>query len=219
MLTYLSSVVFSNPALQQSAHTLDGMARPRTISNEDILRIARGIFGERGHTATTREIAEKAGISEAILYQRFSSKDELFFASMRPTGPDIEALLGPSEPPDDARGYLRTVVVRISAYLSEVIPIGLHVMTHPSFDPAIFSSTQPTASSIIRDGLVVRLQSLADRNRLSIASAKTTARLLVSIAHDWALGTVLQHDQSVRKDRELRAMVDIVWQGLRVHHD
>src|SRR5262245_16666657 len=67
--------------------TLGCMGRQKTISDEEVLRIARDVFLEKGHIATTREIAQAAGISEAILYQRFGSKQELFFTAMRPTGP------------------------------------------------------------------------------------------------------------------------------------
>ena len=58
------------------------MGRQKTISDEQVLRVARDLFRDKGHTATTREIAQAAGISEAILYQRFGSKDDLFFAAM-----------------------------------------------------------------------------------------------------------------------------------------
>src|SRR5262245_41614026 len=109
------------------------MARHKTISDEEVLRVARGVFREQGHTATTREIAEAAGISEAVLYQRFGSKAELFFAAMRPTEPDVEELLGSRDPSGDARAYLRAVVVRMGKHFAGVIPLALHVMTHPSF--------------------------------------------------------------------------------------
>src|SRR6516225_4844106 len=112
------------------------MGRHKTISDQEVLGIARNVFREHGHTATTREVAEAAGISEAVLYQRFGSKDDLFFAAMHPRGPDIEELLGPRDPPEDAYTYLRTTTVRIGKYFAEVIPLVLRVMTHPSFDPA-----------------------------------------------------------------------------------
>src|SRR6516164_6210029 len=113
------------------------MGRHKTISDDDVLDVARQLFRERGHTATTREVAEAAGISEAVLYQRFGSKDDLFFAAMHPRGPDIEELLGPKDPPEDAHAYLRAVVVRIGQYFAEVLPLVVRVMTHPSFDPAM----------------------------------------------------------------------------------
>src|ERR1700730_16078938 len=139
------------------------MGRHRTISDDEVLVIARDLFRARGHAVTTRQIAEAAGISEGVLYQRFGSKDDLFFAAMHPRGPDIEELLGPEEPLDDARAYLHAVVVRIGKYFAEVIPLALRVMTHPSFDPGSLARAQPNASTVLREGLSERLSSLARR--------------------------------------------------------
>src|SRR5262245_59483815 len=99
------------------------MGRPKRVSDDESLRVARDVFREHGHTATTREIAQAAGISEAVLYQRFGNKDDLFFAAMAPRAPDVERLLGPTDPPDDARAYLRTVVVRMGDHFADVIPV------------------------------------------------------------------------------------------------
>src|SRR5262245_25091264 len=108
------------------------MGRHKTISDDEVLEVARDVFRERGHTATTREIADAAGVSEAVLYQRFGTKNDLFFASMRPSGPDLEEILGPSDPPDDAKAYLRRTVVRAGQYFANVIPLALRMMAHPS---------------------------------------------------------------------------------------
>lgn len=195
--------------------TLAGMGRHKTISDEEVLQVARGLFRERGHTATTREIAEAAGISEAVLYQRFGSKDELFFAAMHPTEPDIEQFLGPANPPDDAQAYLRTVVVRLGRYFAEVIPLALHVMTHPSFDPATFMRAHPRGHDLLREGLAERLTVLVRRQQLATASVAVTARLLVSLAHDWGLQTGLAGGKAAQRERELKELVDVVWEGLR----
>jgi hypothetical protein len=48
-----------------SDHSLT-MARPVTISDEQILDAARAVFTEKGPRATTAEIAERAGVSEGI---------------------------------------------------------------------------------------------------------------------------------------------------------
>jgi AcrR family transcriptional regulator len=190
------------------------MGRHKIISDHEVLQVARDVFRAQGHTATTRQIADAAGISEAVLYQRFGSKDDLFFAAMHPRGPDIEALLGPEDPPDDAHAYLRTVVLRIGKYLAEVIPLALRVMTHPSFDPAALARAQPNAAATLQSQLAQRLASLARRKRLRVQSVDVTARLLVSLAHDWALGGVLAPGRPNR-ERELKAMVDVVWEGLQ----
>jgi AcrR family transcriptional regulator len=190
------------------------MGRQKTITDDEVLRIARNIFRAQGHTATTREIAQAAGISEAILYQRFGSKDELFFAAMHPQGPDLEQLLGPKDPSEDALAYLHAVVVRLGQEFAEVIPLALHVLTHPSSDPARLAQARPGGPAVLVEGLAERLAALARRGELAMPSAAVTARLLVSLAHDWALRHV--HASSSCGLRELKDMVDVVWEGLRV---
>ncbi len=195
------------------------MSRPKTISDNDVLRIACDVFREHGHTVTTREIAHAAGISEAILYQRFGSKDALFFAAMHARGPDIEQLLGPKDPAADAHEYLCTVLRRLGEYFAEVIPLALRVMTHPSFDPASLSRTTPGGPAELREGLAVRLVSLARRKRLAVSDETLLARLLISLAHDWALQVAFTHRPVASNDRRLEDFVDVLWEGLRRRQD
>jgi AcrR family transcriptional regulator len=58
------------------------MARPRTIDNETILDAARQVFLVRGFSATTAEIARKAGIAEGSIFRRYPTKNHLFLAAM-----------------------------------------------------------------------------------------------------------------------------------------
>src|SRR5262245_29418625 len=69
-------------------------ARPRLPAGERrevLLAAARRVFGRSGyHAATTREIAAAAGVSEALLYQHFSSKRELFIEVIETAAADLE---------------------------------------------------------------------------------------------------------------------------------
>jgi AcrR family transcriptional regulator len=190
------------------------MGRHKTISDDDVLRVARTVFTHHGHTATTRQVAEAAGVSEAVLYQRFGNKDHLFFAAMHPAGPDVDRLLGPVDPPDDARAYLQSVLTRLADFFAEAIPLALRLMTHPSFDPAEFFQSMPRNHSVLRDGLAERIGNLVRRKRLAPVAAPAAAQLVVSLAHDWALAAVLAHGAPRSGTRSLREMVDVLWRGL-----
>jgi AcrR family transcriptional regulator len=58
------------------------MARPVSISDEQILDAARALFTEKGPRATTAEIAERAGVSEGTLFKRFGNKAGLHKVAM-----------------------------------------------------------------------------------------------------------------------------------------
>src|SRR5215471_14578424 len=73
-----------------------GPGRPpganRDVTRARILKAARECFARSGYGATTnREIAEKAGLTAAALYQYFDSKLALYMATVR----DAENELAP----------------------------------------------------------------------------------------------------------------------------
>lgn len=58
------------------------MARPPLYSSDEILHVAARVFLEDGHEASTKRIAGIAGVSEAMLFKRFKTKEALFEAAM-----------------------------------------------------------------------------------------------------------------------------------------
>ena len=72
------------------------MGRHKQISDIEVLAVARDVFREQGHSASTREIAAKAGVSQATLFQRFGDKSALFQAAMTPEPLDIELIMEPA---------------------------------------------------------------------------------------------------------------------------
>lgn len=65
--------------------------RPASVSEDDILDAARDVFLSRGLDATTAEIAERAGVSESLIFYRYKTKEALFTAVV-----DKMMVLGPS---------------------------------------------------------------------------------------------------------------------------
>ncbi|MBI4463499.1 MAG: TetR/AcrR family transcriptional regulator [Acidobacteria bacterium] len=52
-----------------------------TVRHEQILSVAAELFAQQGYQGTTtRQIAERAGISEAILFRHFPTKEDLYWA-------------------------------------------------------------------------------------------------------------------------------------------
>ncbi len=50
---------------------------------QQILEVASGIFARKGYQgATTREIAEEAGVNEALLFRHFPSKENLYWTML-----------------------------------------------------------------------------------------------------------------------------------------
>ena len=108
------------------------MGRSKQLSDEALLQAARETFVAEGFGASTREVARRAGISEAVLYQRYQTKIDLFFAAMIP--PPIELAAGRS-----GRGLvadLGALAVEIMAYFRGAMPVLLQLVTHPSFNLA-----------------------------------------------------------------------------------
>jgi len=78
------------------------MGRPREVSDEEILRVARQIFLERGAGVSALEIGKALGISHTTVFNRFGSKEGLMVAALSPAMeiPWLKTLdAGPDERP------------------------------------------------------------------------------------------------------------------------
>jgi AcrR family transcriptional regulator len=70
---------------------------PHRFSAEDrrhqILEVARGLFARKGYNGTTtREIAQSAGVNEALIFRHFPTKEELYWAVIDSTCRAAEGL-------------------------------------------------------------------------------------------------------------------------------
>lgn len=104
------------------------MARPRQISNEEIIDAARTCFLEQGAQVSTSTIAERLGVSQAALFKRFGTKQELLFQAMLPPAiPPWVALVehGPDDRP--IPDQLREIALAIASF-SEVMSPRMSVL-------------------------------------------------------------------------------------------
>ncbi len=123
------------------------MPRPRTIDDATLLAAAREVFVEKGPAATTREVAQRAGVSEGVLFQRYKTKADLFFAALAPPAADPTSILPSGEEAVGDRAALEEAALRMLGYFRETMPLLLPLVSHPSFDPErFFHHTAPVAN-------------------------------------------------------------------------
>ena len=191
------------------------MGRARTVEDEDILEAARLAFVDRGQLATTREIADAAGISQAVLYQRFGSKDDLFFAAMAPPPPDLDDLLGePPREPEETESYLADVAERLYRYFETVAPLFVQLATHTAFQADHLADAHgPMMESGLVGALGTRLGDLVEKGCIRKGDGSAMAGLLISVVHGEALSAALLKTPPDEKRR--REMIRLIWRGLK----
>lgn len=120
------------------------MARKRTIRDEDLLSAARACFVERGFAAPTKEIAQRAGVSEGLLFQRYGNKAELFFAAMVP--PPGTALRDQLTTVRKGADDLVDLGMAMLDYFRATADVLLPLMAHPEFTFEDFAQRHPDSA-------------------------------------------------------------------------
>ncbi len=77
-----------------------------------ILLGAAKVFAEKGyHKATTKEIAQAAGVSEGTIYNYFANKRELLLAMIeRLATQSLKGIITPTQPPADPKEFLTLIM-------------------------------------------------------------------------------------------------------------
>lgn len=192
------------------------MGRPKVIDDDEVLAVARRVFRDSGHAASTRDIAAAAGISQAVLYQRFGSKDELFFRAMMPEAPDLDALLG-ALPARDGFADLLGMAERIHAYMRAFLPTMLKVLAVPGVEAERLREWHDRLPFLaLADALAARFKKLQTAGILGGGDPHACAVAFLAEIHALALFELLTRARE-REQRhiDLRAVVTVLWKGFR----
>jgi len=171
------------------------VARPQTVSDEQILEAALQCFLEHGPSVATEVIAQQLNVSPQALLKRFGSKHELMIAAVRPkslasTIPQLH--LGPDDRPlaEQLTELLNEVAVFFIAMARR-----MSVLKWSSIDPRELMSgyDEPPPLLDIRT-LAEWLERAAARGLIRQADFRAIATMLLSALHGPAMLTDMLGD-------------------------
>jgi len=93
--------------------------RPRILSDDALLEAAARVLRREGTRTTTSAIAQEAGVSKALVFSRYKTKEELIAAVIERETRITEALLEHVD--DPARGPLREGLVELGSHLLAIL--------------------------------------------------------------------------------------------------
>jgi AcrR family transcriptional regulator len=191
------------------------MGGRKLVEDDALLAVAREAFVERGIAVRTRDIARRAGISEAVIYQRHPTKAHLFFAAMVPPAPNVDDLF--SAPANDLSvpEQLEGIALGMMRYFREVVPILMRLVTHREFDVETFAQRHPDSPfGRMHLGLIQYLEFQRKRGRIVAEHVGPAALTLFAALHSLAFLERLGVHGGTFDDAVIRAMVRALWTGL-----
>ena len=143
------------------------MPRHKTVTDEEILAAARSLFLKEGAKASTRALAKLVGISETVIFQRFGTKEELFFTAMVPPQAQLKLMfeIPPGQGP--VTENLNLIGRQIVIYFREIMPVFLALTSHPSFDISKFLQHHRLPATQIKQALLDYLSAEAMLGRIA----------------------------------------------------
>ncbi|MBA2662559.1 MAG: TetR/AcrR family transcriptional regulator [Bradymonadaceae bacterium] len=168
------------------------MARPSTITDEQILDAAREVFFREGIQATTAEIAQVAGVSEGTIFRRFPTKHELFLAAMGlESGPGwiatVERLVA-SEERGDLRENLTLIAEEMLDFFNQLIPkMNMLMSCGKGAGPAaMFDSDVQPPPILGLKALMKYLMAEQGAGRIEVSDPEILARMFMGSLHHYA---------------------------------
>ncbi len=195
------------------------MARPQLATDEQLLATAREAFLEHGPGVSTTTIAERAGVSQATLFKRFGTKEELMVAALLPMGKpawltDLED--GPDDRPLAVQ--LTEQAERVASFLGVLVPC-MSVLRAAGIDhQQLFRSFDAPPPLMARAAITAWFRRAQARGLMDAAvdpQAASTA-FLGSLQHRVFLEHLMGEATAPAATPEsIAALVDVLVRGLR----
>jgi AcrR family transcriptional regulator len=192
------------------------MVRPRQFKDEDILAVARACFIEHGPAVPTTLIAESAGVSQATLFKRFGTKQELMRESLRPrVAPQLLAQLadGPDERP--IPDQLLALVTGLTAMFEALLPCVMTLWAageHPGTVMGVGGDALPVKA---RRALTQFLHIAQSQRRMAGGDPEAMAMVLIGSAKELAFQRNMFPESAPTLTSEAygSALVESFWLG------
>lgn len=196
----------------------DVMGRPREVTDEDIVAVARRCFLESGAGVSAADIARDLGVSHTTLFNRFGSKEGLMLAALGPPKkiPWVAALdAGPDERP--LQDQLVEHAKVMSAYFQH-LQAGLDVLQAAGIDSGKVCRGHKGESrpEHAYRALVAWLERARGQGRLAVCDVETLASTILGALHGWAFtARVCGESTAVAAgERYVERFIALLWGGI-----
>ena len=225
-------VADSEPAAEY-AETLDkaralrnqfsiGACAPDDATLDAVLRAAREVFLARGISATTAEVAERAGISEGTIFHRFKSKAELFRAAMDISADDfaaewvqgLEARVGRG----DIAAELDDLAHRALAFFRRMMPLMMMSWSNSDSSGLPDKLRVPNSPPLLAlKRLTAYFEAEMRRGRLRRHDPEIVARTFLGSITNYALFEIFMtasEELPLPPETFVRGLVQVLWSGI-----
>ena len=198
------------------------MGRPQQITDQEVLAAARAAFLRHGPSVSTATIAEQAGLSQAAVFKRFGTKENLMLRALAPE-PWPEWLRQVDAGPDDRpiTDQLHAIGTGALRFFRGVVPC-LMVLRASGLGPECmheqFDEPPPLRTRRI---LASWFEQAAARGQLRCDDPADLALHFMGALHVRAfLGHLFADASPVERDEDYVAqLVDTMWNGIAPRGD
>jgi AcrR family transcriptional regulator len=191
--------------------------RPPTIDTAHLLKVAREVFLARGIRATTLEVAERAGVSEGSIFNRFKTKEALFREAMELSEEDVpQRLIDALDAAFDDEDF-EVALHRLAQSMVDIARVALPLMMMAWSNPC----GGPTSTNALKfREFVLRLsaffQRQIDAGRLRPVDPEIAARTFLGSIHHYCMSRMFADEHGIPVLAEaifIRGHVDLLLRG------
>lgn len=192
------------------------MARPVSISREQILETARAVFLQHGFGASTAQIAREAGVSEGSIFKRFPTKEALFFAAMGIPELDLAKEVDPRVGCGEVPANLLALCLVLVEFFRELVPRMSMLWARGGTTPLELCRNQAEPQPLrILKALTRYFEEEMRLGRVRATDPEILARMIQGSMHNFVFMELIGVRVKVPLQAEeyAKSVVDLLWRG------
>jgi AcrR family transcriptional regulator len=191
------------------------MGRRKLIEDDELLARVRQVVIREGISVSSRRIAQAVGVSSAVLFQRYGSKENLLFAAMTPPVPDLNALIHRRGGAKHGLPHLQRIAAGLLDYFREFVAVLGPLANHPSFHYESFRKQLPDSPL---ERLIAELTTTFEAHRkageIDCPNVGVLVLQLIAVAHSLAMFERMGAHNGSFSPHVVRDLARLLWTGI-----